>query len=146
MNKELQKMTEQWMSLERKTMEQRQQAEKFYANKLMSLIVEDYIDRNSDLVYEEVKYLVVSVGTSYEPIVLNIKLLNPEKVLFLYTEASTEVIDDIVAMCELKNSEYEKSKVSEVNPLDIYSKLRKSLFLKCQQSQLAVLSFENNTK
>lgn len=126
MNNELKEMTEQWMALERKTLEQRQKAEAFYAEKLMNLIVEDYIDRNSDAVYEEVKYLVVSVGTSYEPIVLNIKLLNPQKILFLYTEASTEILDEIVNMCNLRSSEYEKSKVSEVDPLDIYREIKRA--------------------
>ena len=69
MNKRLKEMTNEWMQLERKTLEQRQIAEKFYDDNLMKLIEKDFIQRNQDMVFEEVNYLVVSVGTSYEPIV-----------------------------------------------------------------------------
>ena len=81
MNENLIKKTEEWMHLERKTLEQRKVAEEFYYQNLMSLIEFDYIQRNKDQISEEVKYLIVSVGTSYEPIVLNIKLFQPEKII-----------------------------------------------------------------
>ena len=79
-------MTEKWMSLERKTLKQRQEAEQFYEKNLMKLIEKDYVERNAEKVYESAKYLIMSVGMSYEPIVLNICLLKPEKILFLCTE------------------------------------------------------------
>lgn len=63
MNNQLKKMTNEWMQLERKTLEQRQIAEQFYDENLMKLIEEDFIERNQDMVFEEVEYLVVSVGT-----------------------------------------------------------------------------------
>jgi len=85
MNESLMKKTEEWMQLERKTLAQRKVAEEFYYENLMSLIEADYIDRNKSKLYEEIKYLIISVGTSYEPIVLNIKLFQPSRILFLYT-------------------------------------------------------------
>ena len=62
-------MTEKWMSLERKTLKQRQEAEQFYEKNLMKLIEKDYVERNAEKVYESAKYLIMSVGMSYEPIV-----------------------------------------------------------------------------
>ena len=85
MNENLLQKTQEWMQLERKTLEQRQQAEEFYENNLMKLIEEDFIVRNKEKVMEKVDYLVLSVGTSYEPIVLNIQLFQPKRILFLYT-------------------------------------------------------------
>lgn len=82
MNKELELKTQEWMKLERKTMKQRADADVFYEKKLMRLIVDEYIERNQGKVFETVDYLVVSVGTSYEPIVLNISLLKPKQILF----------------------------------------------------------------
>lgn len=73
------------MQLERKTLEQRKQAELFYETNLMELVERDYIKRNKEKILEKNAYMVASVGTSYEPIVLNIKLFNPECVLF-YTQ------------------------------------------------------------
>ena len=43
MNKELSKITKEWMELERKTLEQRKKAEEFYDQNLMKLIEEDFI-------------------------------------------------------------------------------------------------------
>lgn len=69
MNQELINMTEKWKCLERKTIKQRERAENFYETKLMKLIEEEFIENNSNKVYEKVDYLIMSVGTSYEPLV-----------------------------------------------------------------------------
>lgn len=74
-------MTEKWMQLERKTIKQREAAEQFYEKKLMKLIEEDFIRRNAEKVFERIEYMILSVGTSYEPLVLNLQLLKPEKIL-----------------------------------------------------------------
>lgn len=129
MNKELEKMTGEWMQLERKTIEQRQIAEQFYDDHLMKLIEEDYIRRNQMLVYEEVSYLVVSVGTSYEPIVLNIQLLQPKKILFLFTERSEFTLNKIIAYCGLLPVDYEKRIVNAVDPIEIYREVKRAYLL-----------------
>lgn len=88
----LKELTEQWMQLERKTLKQRRDAARFYDEYLMKPIEEEYIRNNLDMVFEEVEFMVVSVGTSYEPIVLDIQLLKPCKILFLYTEESEDTM------------------------------------------------------
>ena len=105
MNKELAQKTDEWKKLERMTFEQRQKAEAFYENELMQLIIDDYISRNyGEMRNNSTKYLIISVGTSYEPIVLNVKLLEPEKVLFLYTQKSAGTLDKVVRFCGLIGS------------------------------------------
>jgi hypothetical protein len=42
----LTEISEEWKSMERKTFEQRQMAEKFYETHLMKLITADFIKRN----------------------------------------------------------------------------------------------------
>ncbi len=49
MKRDLKEITQQWMQLERKTLEQRKQADEFYESNLMSLIEEDFIERNKEL-------------------------------------------------------------------------------------------------
>ena len=122
----LREMTEQWMQLERKTLEQRKLADQFYDNNLMKLIEEDYCERNKDYVFEEVDYLVMSVGTSYEPLVLNIVLLKPKKILFLYTRRSEQVLNKIVRYCGLEAHQYQKKPVDEKDPLTIYREIKTS--------------------
>ena len=73
-------------SLERKTVKQREKADIFYETKLMKLIEEEFVENNKSKVREKVDYLIMSVGTSCEPLILDIQLLKPERIHFLYTE------------------------------------------------------------
>lgn len=120
----LKDLTAQWMQLERKTLEQRRKAALFYDEYLMKPIEEEYIRNNQDMVFENVEYMVVSVGTSYEPIVLDIQLLKPGKLLFLYTEESHDTMAKVIEYCVLSPTRYDKSIVSEVDPMDIYREIR----------------------
>lgn len=145
MKKELIKNTEKWMQLERKTLEQRQKADEFYEKELMALIEEDFIGRNRDNVYEHVDYFVISVGTSYEPIVLNIKLFAPKRILFLYTEKTEKTLNKIARYCMLEPDTYEKRKVSETNPLDIYREIKHS-YLEWNRPEKMYIDFTGGTK
>ena len=60
-SRKLEKVTQEWMQLERKTFEQRKLAEEFYDANLMTLIKDDYVKRNRSEVFEKVDYLVASV-------------------------------------------------------------------------------------
>lgn len=145
MNKNLKQKTNEWMQLERKTLEQYRKAEDFYENHLMSLIVDDFVKRNKGLVTEEVKYLVLSVGTSYEPMVLNINLLKPERILFLYTEKSEIILNKVVKHCGLQPNQFSKSLVSETNPLDIYREIKKC-YLEWKKQTNMYIDFTGGTK
>lgn len=145
MNENLIKKTEEWMQLERKTLEQRKVADEFYYDNLMSLIEADYIKRNRWQLFEEIKYLIISVGTSYEPIVLNIKLFQPEKILFLYTEKAEKTLNQIVSYTNLSPAAYEKRKVSEIEPLDIYREIKRS-YLEWNQPEKMYIDFTGGTK
>ncbi len=129
MNKKLKMKTEEWMALERVTFEQRKAAEEFYEENLMELIKEDFLKRNKDDIFEEVEHLVISVGTSYEPIVLNISLLSPKHILFLYTDISEQTLNKVIQHSALNPSDYEKRKVSAVDPLDIYREVKNAYLL-----------------
>ena len=145
MNSELKKNTEKWKGLERKTLEQRRVADEFYDKNLMKLIEEDFVERNEDMIFEKIEYMIISVGTSYEPIVLSLSLLNPEKVLFLYTEKSEIILSKIIAYKELSPDKYEKSLVNEVDPLDIYKEIKK-IYIKWNRPEKMYIDFTGGTK
>lgn len=145
MNDELREKTEQWMQLERKTLEQRKLADQFYDANMMKLIEEDFIDRNGNKVFETVDNLVISVGTSYEPIVLNISLLLPGRILFIYTEKSEETLDKVIEYCNLKAAEYDKQKVNEIDPIDIY-RVIKQAYMKWERPERMYIDFTGGTK
>lgn len=131
------------MKLERKTIKQR--ADAFYEKKLMNLIVHDYIERNQAKLYEDVEYFIVSVGTSYEPIVLNISLLQPKQILFLYTEKTKKYLDKIAKNCKLTLDCFSMRKIHETNPLDIYQEI-KAAYLEWKKPEKLYIDFTGGTK
>lgn len=145
MNQELEEKTKQWMQLERKTLKQREEADNFYEKKMMKLIIQEYIQRNEEKVEDEVEYLIVSVGTSYEPIVLNISLLKPTQILFLYTDKTKKYLDKIVKTCKLELSSILMRRVHDTNPLDIYREI-KHAYLEWEQPDRMYIDFTGGTK
>ncbi len=145
MKRDLKEITQQWMQLERKTLEQRKQADEFYESNLMSLIEEDFIERNKEKVYEKAEYFVISVGTSYEPIVLNIKLFTPKRILFLYTVKTERTLNKIVKYCSLEPDTYEKCRVSETDQLDIYREIKR-YYLEWNKPDKMYIDFTGGTK
>ena len=145
MKKDLKEFTQEWMQLERKTLEQRRQADEFYESNLMALIEEDFIERNQEKVCEKAEYIVISVGTSYEPIVLNIKLFTPQRILFLYTDKTEKTLNKIVRYCSLEPDTYEKRRVSETDPLDIYREIKR-YYLEWNKPDKMYIDFTGGTK
>lgn len=145
MNQELINMTEKWKSLERKTVKQREKAESFYETKLMKLIEEEFIVNNQKEVFEKVEYLIMSVGTSYEPLVLDIRLFQPRRILFLCTEKTEGTLNKIVDYCGLDASTYSKREVHETDPLDVYREI-KAAYLKWNRPSKLYIDFTGGTK
>lgn len=143
--KSLGELAEHWKRLERKTAEQRKKAEDYYETILMEPIVEAFITNNRSQVTEKVECLILSVGTSYEPLVLDIKLLEPEKVLFMYTEKSETYLEKVVEYCGLKATRYEKSLIHETEPLDIYREIKRA-YLKWNKPEKIYIDFTGGTK
>lgn len=145
MKQELIAMTEKWKGLERKTVKQREKADNFYETKLMKLIEEEFVANNSEKVYEKVEYLIMSVGTSYEPLVLDIQLLQPRRILFLYTETTESVLNKIAKYCQLDPVRYSKRQVNETDPLDVYREI-KAAYLKWNRPDKLYIDFTGGTK
>lgn len=144
-NPQLTEMTRRWEELERKTDEQRKAADKFYDDNLMKLIEQDFIRRNRGRVLENVDDLVISVGTSYEPIVLSISIFHPKQILFLYTERSEQTLNKIIHYCALEADLYEKRRVNEIDPIDIYREI-KDAYLRWGRPLRMYIDFTGGTK
>lgn len=143
--KGLKELTAEWMQLERKTLEQRRNAARFYDENLMKPIEVEFVRNNQNMVFEDVEYMVISVGTSYEPIVLDIQLLNPAKILFLCTETSKDTMTKVIDYCGLTPDRYDKSYVSEVDPMDIYREI-KAFYLRSGKPGKMYIDFTGGTK
>lgn len=145
MKNELKKMTQEWMELERKTSQQRQVAEMFYEEKLMSLVVGEFRKNNKNVLQKKVDYLIISVGVSYEPLILSIKLFEPKRILFLYTEMTAETLNKVVKYCNLEAVQYEKRLVHETDPTDIYREIKQA-YLAWGRPEKLYIDFTGGTK
>ena len=142
---ELQKKTQEWMQLERKTLQQRREAEQFYDEHLMALIEQSFVKTNRKRLEQKVDCLVISVGTSYEPIVLNLALTKPQRILFLYTESSRKTLDKVISYSGMEPSQYEKSLVHETDPMAIYREI-KNIYLRWKQPECMYIDITGGTK
>lgn len=145
MKNELKKVTEEWMSLERKTLEQRKEAETFYDERLMRLIEREFIKKNKPKVVEKVEYLIISVGTSYEPLVLSINLFKPRRILFLYTDVTEKILNKIVKYCDMDMTMFQKRRVHETDPTDMYREIKQA-YLEWNRPEKLYIDFTGGTK
>lgn len=145
MERVLTERTNEWMNLERATLKQRMMADEFYEKKLMRPIVSEFLVNNKEAVYEEVEGMILTVGTSYEPLVLSIQLFKPKKIFFLYTPNTEHFIDKVVKFCRLKNSTYNKRMVREGEPLDVYKEI-KAAYLSWNSPEKIYIDLTGGTK
>jgi len=137
-----------WKSMERSTPSQKTLSETYYDDELMPYIVSLFKEKNHDL-HElqdfKVSHMILSVGTSYQPLVLSLSYFNPEKVLFLHTEESEKEIDKILKFIKLESSCYRKSLVEKSNTLKIYNEIKKA-YLEWKRPEGIVIDFTGGTK
>ena len=145
MDKLLSERTQEWMQLERKTFEQRKEADLFYEKNLMQLIEQAFIENNTGILKEKAEYMVISVGTSFEPIALNLALTQPDNVLFLYTEKSKDTLDKVVRYSKLEAVRYEKRRIHETQPYEIYREI-KTAFQKWKRPDKMFIDITGGTK
>ena len=137
-----------WKSMERSTPSQKLLAEDYYDAELMPFIVSTFKEKNHDLQdLQDIKvsHMILSVGTSYQPLVLSLSFFNPEKVLFLHTEESEKEIDKILKFIKLESSSYKKSLVEKSNTLKIYNEIKKA-YLDWGRPEGIVIDFTGGTK
>lgn len=145
MNEDLRSKTQEWMNLERTTFKQRAVAEEFYEKQLMKLITKEFVKNNKNKIITPVKEMILSVGTSYEPLVLSLNLFKPERILFLYTDKSLPYLEKIIKMCKLSMSRFVRRRVDENSPLDIYQEV-KNIYLEWGRPKQIYVDFTGGTK
>lgn len=134
-----------WQNWSRTTEDERNKAEDYYINEVMPLLIELFIVRERPKVQKKYQGMFLSLGTSFEPLVLSISALQPEKVCFLYTEKSRIFLDPIIHFTGLVPSRYEIRKVDKDNPLQIYKAI-KEVYQEWGQPQNIALDFTGGTK
>ncbi len=135
----------QWEKMPRGSQEERNAVEQFYREKIMPLLVETFVARERPKVTREYDGLILSLGESYQPLVLSIATLKPERVFFLVTEKSRRYLDVVVELTGLKPSQYDYAEVDKDNPLQIYQAI-KEIYRRWGRPSSIALDFTGGTK
>ncbi|NLM44913.1 MAG: TIGR02710 family CRISPR-associated protein [Clostridiales bacterium] len=132
-----------WKSMDRSNEEKRREAEKYYKENIMPLLVTMFKESESDV--QDCEHLILTLGTSYEPVVFSILGLKPKNVLILYTPESRNKLDDVIYFTNLKPSQYEAEEVDSTNILILYEKI-KNYYERYGKPQNTYVDFTGGTK
>ncbi|SHJ07519.1 TIGR02710 family CRISPR-associated CARF protein [Lutispora thermophila] len=138
---QIQEKAQYWKSMDRSDEEKRMEAEKYYKENIMPLLVTMF--KESDA--QDCEHLILTLGTSYEPVVFSILGLKPKNVLILYTPESKDKLDDVIYFTNLKPSQYEAEEVDSTNILILYEKI-KNYYEKHKKPQNIYVDFTGGTK
>lgn len=134
-----------WQNLPRTTAEERNQAEDYYCQEIMPLLIDIFAAKEQSKVQKHYDGMILSLGTSFEPLVLSIMTLQPDKVCFLCTDASRKYLDPVIHFTGLPPSRYEVRRVDKDNPLQIYQAI-KEVYQEWGQPQNIAVDFTGGTK
>ncbi|AHV95638.1 TIGR02710 family CRISPR-associated CARF protein [Paenibacillus sabinae] len=110
--------TAQWKLLNRGTEEERRQADAFYKDHILPEVMMHFREKYAHS--ESCENLILTLGTSYEPLVLSILALRPERVLIMHSTRTRPLLDDVIELTGLKPSRYISRMVNSENPLKLY--------------------------
>ena len=118
LQEELEQATQQWLALgEKKAPEQHA----FYKDTVFPLVKRCFILKESPkLADRPVDGMIMTVGTSPEPLILSILLCKPSEVVFLHTKETEDELDRIMEETGLRNRQWKKVCVGETNLPAIY--------------------------
>lgn len=139
----LNELSQYWQNMDRSTELQRKSAEDYYKNELMPVLIEYFLQENKP--DTKCDALVLTLGTSYEPLVFSILALKPEKVFILCTDKSLHLLDDVIEFTKLRPSQYTATKIDPENPLQLYQEI-KNIYEKWERPKNIYVDFTGGTK
>jgi len=134
-----------WKNMSRENNSDWEKANDYYDNEIMELIIEEFLAKDENKFEEDYDYLIVTVGQSYQPIVLSILALQPKNVLFLVTRTTKKELDKIFNFIDLKFSQCYTKMVDKASPIDVYQKIKELYDDLVEPIKLAV-DFTGGTK
>ena len=114
----------QWQAMPKSTPEEEKRAKDFYRKEVF-LPSRDLFNQRErhKLAGEKTWGLILTVGFSWEPLVLTISVCQPERVFFLCTPETEHLLDEIIEVTGLKVSQIDKETIRGVDSLPIYQQV-----------------------
>lgn len=134
-----------WHDWPRSSEEERNKAEDYYCREIMPLLIDVFVAKERPKVKKQYDGMILSLGMSFEPLVLSVMVVKPKKVCFLCTEDSRKYLDPVIHYTNLLPSQYEVRSVDKDNPLQIYQAI-KDVYQEWGQPSNIALDFTGGTK
>jgi CRISPR-associated protein (TIGR02710 family) len=120
----LREVSEMWKSMPRGTDGEEAAASRYYSECVFPLVHQVFKKREGAKITTPFYGLILSVGTSPQPLMLSISTIMPEKVLFLHTNESEYLLDTIVKETGLAPRQWEKRCIDPAVPTHIYREIK----------------------
>lgn len=114
-----QERVDNWKEMSRKD---RGRADAFYYELLFQEVIERFLQKAGDL--KKYKYLISLLGFSPQPIILFLKAIRPEKVLFIHSEETEQYLDLIQYWTGLTLSQVTRESVHSSDPTGVYKAIK----------------------
>lgn len=101
MKDKLTKKTEIWKAMPRNNAAELALADKFFDEELMPISLKMFAEKHSVHIKPEYDGMVLTLGTSWQPLALSISFLKPKKILFLCTPETLPQLDILVKFLNL---------------------------------------------
>ncbi|QSZ27582.1 TIGR02710 family CRISPR-associated protein [Aceticella autotrophica] len=137
---ELEKKKEEWK------VKQAKDAEDYYYKEIFPLVKKNFELCTCSTYQNKYENLIISLGLSFEPLVLTITALKPEKILFLHTRDSNKNLDKVIELTGLSPSQYITEEIIKDDPADIYRTLKKVYVNRWKSPDKTVIDFTGGTK
>ncbi|NLU52747.1 MAG: TIGR02710 family CRISPR-associated protein [Clostridiaceae bacterium] len=120
----LMEKSQYWKNMNRSSAEQIKASEDYYKNELMPDIIEYFLENNK---FEGIcENLILTLGKSYEPLVLSILITKPKRVRIIHTDESKHLLDNVIEITGLKPSQYSTALVDAVDSIKLYRTIKET--------------------
>lgn len=110
----------QWQSLPRNNAAELQVADDFYDNELMPLALQLFLDRQKEKITKTYFGMILTLGTSWQPLALSIALLKPKKILIMCTQETFPLLMRLKSFLKLNDDSVKVVFISRSDSCDVY--------------------------
>ena len=115
---------EVWKSLPRNNIDELRVADDYFDNELMPLSLEHFSATQKDNKQKDYYAMMLTLGTSWQPLALSIALLKPQKILVMCTNDTFKLLDRLKAFLGLNDASVKVVFVDRSESYDIFHAMK----------------------
>ena len=113
-----------WQSLPRNNQEELALADGFFDQELMPLSLELFLEKQASKVKQDYYGMMLTLGTSWQPLALSIALLKPKKILVMCTQDTYPLLEILLSFLHLDSNNVQCAFVDRSSSEDIYLEMK----------------------